>query len=109
MEQVCGVFALLLSGVHTWLYWGLYCYPWLRSSFIAAYYLSAAGCVVAGLRASTQIQRAAPMLALFGVRVASLVVRAALNSGSQDAVWHFALTEVRSTIVLAYVLVPDAL
>lgn len=106
---MCGVFALLLSGVHTWLYWGLYCYPWLRSIFIAAYYLSAAGCVVAGLRASTQIQRAAPMLALFGVRVASLVVRAALNSGSQVAVWHFALTEVRSTIVLGYVLVPDAL
>ncbi len=94
--QVCGVFALLLSGVHTWMYWGLYCYPWLRSSFIAAYYIAAAGCVVAGLRACTQMQRAAPMLALLGVRVGSLVARTILNSGSQDAVWHYAVTEVRS-------------
>lgn len=93
--QVCGVFALLLSGVHTWMYWGLYCYPWLRSSFIAAYYLAAAGCVVAGLRARTQIQRAAPMLALLGVRLGSLLTRTVLNSGSQDAVWHYAVTEVR--------------
>ncbi|CAL8463477.1 g3011 [Coccomyxa elongata] len=96
LMDVCGVFALLLSGVHTWMYWGLYCHPWLRSSFIAAYYIAAAGCVVAGLRACTQMQRAAPMLALLGVRLGSLVTRTILNSGSQDAVWHYAVTEVLS-------------
>lgn len=53
--QVCGVFLVLLSGVHTYMFWGLFCYPWLRRAFITAYYLSAAGCVAAGLRARTQV------------------------------------------------------
>jgi len=54
--QVCGVFLLFISGAHTLMYWGLYCYPWLRNSFIAAYYLAAAGCVLGGLRAKTQVR-----------------------------------------------------
>ena len=33
--QVCGVFVLLLAGVHTLMWWGLYCYPYVRNSFIA--------------------------------------------------------------------------
>ena len=62
-SQVCGVFLLFISGAHTLMYLGLYCPPWLRDSFIAAYYLAAAGCVLGGLRARTPMQRALPMLA----------------------------------------------
>lgn len=76
------------------MYWGLYCHPWLRDSFIAAYYLAAAGCVLEGLRARTQLQRALPMLALFGVRFACLGARVVLNSGSQTACMHYAAMEV---------------
>lgn len=43
-----------------------------------------------------QVQRALPMLALLGVRAASLLTRAALNSGSQTAIKHFAVLEVFS-------------
>lgn len=93
-SQVCGVFLLFISGAHTLMYWGLYCYPWLRDSFIVAYYLAAAGCVLGGLRAKTQLQRALPMLALFGVRFACLAARVALNSGSQAACMHYAAMEV---------------
>ena len=93
-SQVCGVFLLFISGAHTLMYWGLYCYPRLRDSFIAAYYLAAVGCVLGGLRARTQLQRALPMLALFGVRFVCLAARVALNSGSQSACMHYAAMEV---------------
>lgn len=76
------------------MYWGLYCYPRLRDGFIVAYYLAAAGCVLGGLRARSQMQRALPMLALFGVRFACLAARVALNSGSQSACLHYAAMEV---------------
>jgi hypothetical protein len=92
--QVCGVFLLFLSGAHTLIFWGLYCHPWLRDTFIAAYYLAAAGCVVGALRARTTVQRALPMLALFGVRLACLFTRALLNSGSQEAVTRYLAMEV---------------
>ena len=61
----------------------------------AAYYLTAAGAVVAGFSARSSVGRAAPMLVLFLVRVACLGVRAALHAGSQAAVVHYALAEVR--------------
>ena len=103
--QVCGVFLLFISGAHTLMYWGLYCHPWLRDGFIAAYYLAAAGCVLGGLRARTQLQRALPMLALFGVRFACLAARVVLNSGSQGACMHYAAMEVCPfTSVAKYVL-----
>ena len=92
--QVCGVFLLFISGTHTLMYWGLYCYPWLRDGFIVAYYLAALGCVLGGLRAKTQMQRALPMLALFGVRFLCLGARMVLNSGSQSACIHYAAMEV---------------
>ena len=59
------------------------------------YYLAAAGCVLGGLRAKTQVQRALPMLALFGVRFVCLGTRIVLNSGSQAACMHYAVMEVR--------------
>jgi len=46
--QVCGVFLVLVSGAGAGMYWGLQCYPWLCGSFIAAYILAAALCVVLG-------------------------------------------------------------
>jgi hypothetical protein len=70
----------------------------------AAYYLTALGAVVAGLRARSNIGRAAPLLALFAIRVACLGVRIALNAGSHAAVVHYAIAEVccfRSTSAAA--------
>ena len=98
--QVCGVFLLFISGTHTLMYWGLYCYPWLRDGFIVAYYLAALGCVLGGLRAKTQMQRALPMLALFGVRFLCLGARMVLNSGSQSACIHYATMEVSLELCL---------
>ena len=98
--QVCGVFLLFISGTHTLMYWGLYCYPWLRDGFIVAYYLAALGCVLGGLRAKTQMQRALPMLALFGVRFLCLGTRMVLNSGSQSACIHYAAMEVSFELCL---------
>ena len=57
--------------------------------------MAAAGCVLGGLRAKTQMQRALPMLALFGVRFLCLGTRTVLNSGSQAACMHYAVMEVR--------------
>jgi hypothetical protein len=54
--QVCGVFALFLSGAHTLLFWGLLCHPRTRAAFICAYYLAAAACVAAGLRGRSAVQ-----------------------------------------------------
>ena len=54
--QVCGVFALFLSGAHTLLFWGFLCRPRTRAAFICAYYLAAAACVAAGLRGRSALQ-----------------------------------------------------
>lgn len=54
--QVCGVFALFLSGAHTLLFWGFLCRPRMRAAFICAYYLAAAACVAAGLRGRSALQ-----------------------------------------------------
>ncbi len=58
--QVCGVFALFLSGAHTLLFWGLLCHPHTRAAFICAYYLAAAACVAAGLRGRSAVQARTP-------------------------------------------------
>eukprot|EP00884_Botryococcus_braunii_P010567 jgi/Botrbrau1/19511/Bobra.0035s0011.1 len=89
MLDVCGVFALLLSGTHTLLFWGLFCHPFLRTSFIVGYYGAAAGCVVAGLRARSHLQRALPMLLLVLVRAGAMLARLLLVSGSPQANWHY--------------------
>jgi hypothetical protein len=31
---VCGVFAVMVCGVHMLMYWGLFCFPVLRGSFM---------------------------------------------------------------------------
>ena len=67
----------------------------MRASLPCRYYLAAAGCVLGGLRAKTQMQRALPMLALFGVRFLCLGTRVVLNSGSQAACMHYTVMEVR--------------
>lgn len=54
--QVCGVFALFLSGAHTLLFWGFLCRPRMRAAFICAYCLAAAACVMAGLRGRSALQ-----------------------------------------------------
>ncbi|KAK9821303.1 hypothetical protein WJX81_005376 [Elliptochloris bilobata] len=96
--DVCGVFALFLSGAHTLLFWGFLCHPRMRAAFVGAYYLAAAACVAAGLHGRSALQRAVPMAALLGVRLAALCARAALGSGSSTALRHYVAMEALSFV-----------
>jgi predicted membrane channel-forming protein YqfA (hemolysin III family) len=94
--DVCGVFALFLSGVHALLWWGLLCHPTLRAAFMWAYYGTAALCVVVGVTAESRTTRAAPMLLLLCVRLAAVVTRLCIKSGSHTAALHYLAMEVLS-------------
>lgn len=90
---LCGAHAIKPSRTST--HFTIKCPSCMRPSIPCRYYLAAAGCVLGGLRAKTQMQRALPMLALFGVRFLCLGTRIVLNSGSQAACMHYAVMEVR--------------
>lgn len=92
--QVCGVFALFLSGAHNFIWWGLYCYPRLRVTAVTAYFATAGACVLIGLTAKSNIKRAMPMLVLLLLRFAVVLARVILNSGSWWASIHFLWMEV---------------
>ena len=94
--QVCGVFVLLLAGAYPLLWWGFACAPGFRQGFLAAYYAAATACVVAGLTARSSTERALPMLALVGIRIAAIATRIAVEPGPHTAVWHYAAMEVRA-------------
>ena len=93
--QVCGVFALFLSGAHNFIWWGLYCYPRLRVTAVTAYFVTAGACVLLGLTAKSNAKRAAPMLALLLLRFVVVLARLILNSSSCWASIHFLWMEVR--------------
>ena len=93
--QVCGVFALFLSGAHNFIWWGLYCYPVLRVTAVTAYFLTAGACILIGLTAKSNTKRALPMLVLLLLRFCVVLARLALNSGSWWASVHFLWMEVR--------------
>jgi len=65
---VCGIFVLFLGGVQVVMWWGLRCYPAVRSAYVLIYYALAGVAVVSAARANSVLMRAAPML----VRVGSL-------------------------------------
>lgn len=92
--QVCGVFALFLSGAHNFIWWGLYCYPRARTITLVAYFLTAGACILAGLTAKNNAKRAAPMLVLLLLRFFVVLARLLLNSGSWWASINFLWMEV---------------
>lgn len=94
--QVCGVFALFLSGAHNFIWWGLYCYPRTRTITLVAYFLTAGACILAGLTAKNNAKRAAPMLVLLLLRFFVVLARLMLNSGSWWASINFLWMEVSS-------------
>ena len=94
--QVCGVFALFLSGAHNFIWWGLYCYPRLRVTAVTAYFITAGACVLLGLTARSNAKRATPMLVLLLLRFVVVLARLILNSGSCWASIHFLWMEVRT-------------
>jgi len=94
--QVCGVFALFLSGAHNFIWWGLYCYPCLRVTAVTAYFITAGACVLLGLTAKSNAKRATPMLVLLLLRFFVVLARLILNSGSWWASVHFLWMEVRT-------------
>ena len=92
--QVCGVFALFLSGAHNFIWWGLYCYPRMRSIAVVAYFFTAGACILVGLTAKNNAKRAAPMLILLLLRFFVVLARLLLNSGSWWASINFLWMEV---------------
>ncbi|KAL3130931.1 hypothetical protein ABBQ38_000255 [Trebouxia sp. C0009 RCD-2024] len=94
--DVCGVFALFLSGAHNFIWWGLYCYPRMRTAVLVAYFLTAGACILIGLTAKNNVKRAIPMLVLLLLRFFVVLTRLILNSGSWWAsinfLWMEALT-----------------
>ncbi|DBA84039.1 hypothetical protein WJX77_000100 [Trebouxia sp. C0004] len=92
--DVCGVFALFLSGAHNFMWWGLYCYPRLRVMAVTAYFITAGACVLLGLTARSNAKRATPMLVLLLLRFVVVLARLILNSGSRWASMHFLWMEV---------------
>lgn len=93
--QVCGVFALFMTGAPKCISWGLYCYPRFKAAALAAYFTTAAVGAFMGLTAKNKVGRALPMLALLLLRLSVLLARIILRAGSQTASWHFLCTEVR--------------
>lgn len=55
--QMCGVYVLFVASMHRLLYWGMPCHPRMYLTFTALYYSSAAACLLAGVKASTALQR----------------------------------------------------
>ncbi|KAK9815212.1 hypothetical protein WJX72_000048 [[Myrmecia] bisecta] len=96
--DVCGVFILFLGGVNVVLWWGLYCYPRLRSVFLVSYYCTGAACVLAAVTAKTSLRRAAPMFMLLCIRLAAVAARLALRSGSHAGSLHYLWMEALSIL-----------
>lgn len=94
--QVCGVFALFLSGAHNFIWWGLYCYPRMRTVAVVAYFFTAGVCILVGLTAKNNAKRASPMLVLLLLRFFVVLARLLLNSGSWWASINFLWMEVCS-------------
>ena len=94
--QVCGIFLLMLSGMHPCLWWGMHEHPHARMFFIVSYYLAAAACAVAGVAATNKTARAVPLLVLLLVRLGAIVVRWAWDLGCQAAVMQYLAMEVGS-------------
>lgn len=94
--QVCGVFALFLSGAHNFIWWGLYCYPRVQTIAVVAYFFTAGVCILVGLTAKNNAKRASPMLVLLLLRFFVVLARLLLNSGSWWASINFLWMEVCS-------------
>lgn len=93
--QVCGVFALFLTGAHHCIVAGLYCYPRLKVTAVSAYFATAIVGALAGLTAKNKVGRALPMLALLLIRFSVVVARLVLHSGSHIATLNFLCLEVK--------------